>query len=281
MRPKNASLIFETLLSATSLSGFLRTIVALSPNAPGGKGAFSYAELSRRAGFASRNYVREIALGNRRLSAKSLTGLTRAFGLKGDTAKYFALLARLDNPGIDDEAMSTQQITMTMSHLREKLQNRRERRISEETSIYAIPDWPDLYAALGRANGGATLGEITCRTRFSAVHCQQTLTAMEKHGVVRYDSDRYFPGEGHLIFSESIATGLFQKYFQQGLKNLASESRERFVGDDRLFFRSSFSVSAARMQEFKKELRELLLKFSEDCETAEGDKIATLLCGLV
>ncbi|MES2854725.1 MAG: hypothetical protein V4692_02625 [Bdellovibrionota bacterium] len=273
MTSKRSAPAVEILINAKNVADVLALSASLPKN--------SYAEIARRAGFASRNFPREIACGHRKVSAKSIPKLCRALGFKGDSAKYFTLLASLENPQIDSDLRSRDEIKESLTKLRGRLtRSPLSRKDVADTSIYLIEEWPTIYAALGTFEHGASLDDIILRSGFGEAKCEKILVAMESRSLVRKDGDRFYAINGHLIFSEKIDKGAFKKYFAKGLKKLETAAEDSFNADDKLFFQSSFSVSTARMPELKKELRELILKFVDESEQSDGDRVSTLLCGL-
>ena len=58
------------------------------------------------------------------------------------------------------------------------------------------------------------------------------------------------------------------------------EAKRRMNSDEKLFFSSSFSVRSEKLPDLKSELRDLLLRYVDTSEIAEGDKVVSLVCAL-
>ena len=60
---------------------------------------------------------------------------------------------------------------------------------------------------------------------------------------------------------------------------LHDKSRKEFETNEALYYSIALSVDAKKMPQFKKELAELLDKYTQEIEDPEGTRIAHLLCG--
>ena len=96
-------------------------------------------------------------------------------------------------------------------------------------------------ADLGSVEKGASFIEITKHTCLNEFRLKLVLEKMAEVGLVLKREKRYFA---------------------------------------KLFFSSAFSVTSSRIPELKKDLRALLSQYVEASETAEGDKVVSLLCAL-
>src|SRR5271156_3519556 len=56
----------------------------------------SYGSFARRAGLSSRSFPRDVMMGEKRVTTRSLPGFVRALGLKGDLKILFSLLVARD-----------------------------------------------------------------------------------------------------------------------------------------------------------------------------------------
>jgi hypothetical protein len=187
-----------TLLESTSERDFLgRWYTWAKEN----KSGLSYALLTRRAGFASRSYVRDVMTGKRRLTMEALPRFVKAMELKGEYRRFFSLLVqsspnrfgRAGDPKVQDK----------IARLKNRVRSDTEsgRFPSHAQSLYLGKNRLEIYAALGTPSEGATLDEISQRTGLAKEICAKTLSQMCGDGAVFSDQleTRFFAKKPHLV----------------------------------------------------------------------------------
>jgi uncharacterized protein (TIGR02147 family) len=271
-----------SFIDATSYREFLKLALKDSTH---GKSQLTVAELSRRAGFSSRSYPADVMNGHRRVTLSSLPGFIRGLNLKGDQRILFCLLVSKEEPDVNVDGLTPKQIDKRLMKVRYRLHNRFSNPTSSKPkALYQLQSCLEVYAALGTLKDGACLQEIRTRTRLSARDCEEALAHLEKFQVIRVDValERYYPLENeHLIFETIKSNTPFQQHYLSMLSYFIKRASVDFDGNDRLFFSSTFSIRKERAPEFKRELRELVLRFIDNSEDPLGDSIAKMIVGFV
>jgi len=242
----------------------------------------TWAELSRRAGFSSRSYPSDVVSGHRRITATSLPGFIKGLGLKGDLKTLFTLLVSQEED-LEIVGVAQDNIARNLEKVRERLLSRFENRETSDR-VYSQRYWLEVYAALGSPSEGATLSEVAGKTKLPREECLRVLEKMEAAGLVRldYQNKHFIAVENHIAFDKLGESDFFRKHFINSLQELSRQATpESFKKQDRLFLTSVFSISQHRATEFKKELRELIVRFVDSSENAKGDSIAKVVVGFL
>lgn len=243
--------------------------------------AMSYSAIARRAGFKARSFPRDVLLGNKALSPRSLEPFIRGLCMEGDVADAFRLLVARDLR----ECRKPSQSSVLIQRQLDKLRARKaftSNGSSKALELFKSPLTPMVFAALGKGALGATLGELSSRTGIDHADLREHLTLLRTHAMVSKKGSRFLPTTSHvaLVDSGDRAEGfaLFYRFAVARCQNLADVD---MASDWRLFFASCFSVRRDDMPKLKEELRRVLLSFVDSAENESGDRVALLQVGLV
>lgn len=239
----------------------------------------SYNQIAIRAGFKSRSFPREVANGHKKLTASSLPLMIKGMGLKNDLAEYFKVLVCLQHPEILEVPKSLGQLKRKLSNLRARIQG--ERSVSVGNDPYEVKYFPFVYAACGTFENGATITQVKQRSGLDDTTLNKTLEHLVNLGVLRKQGIRIFPKESHLVMKELVKSPGFRQHFQHLLDLASKAARADFESQEKLFFTSSFSVKREDVPQLKLELMKTLLQFVDGSEDAEGNKVMSIVCGLV
>lgn len=277
-RTDSQTKLLRALLVAEDFHHFLRLVfIGTDSSEP----LTTYADFARRAGIKSRSYPREVTLKTRALSLRGLDQFISGFRFSGNAREYFRALAKRDypklcNPGeaeLDPEVMD-----QLKGKLKKSLEGKSVQ--STNTSLYRILDWPTIYAALGSTEEGSTTNDIARRSRLDHKTCLRILNQMQEFGYIALKENRYFPTANHLNFLETEGEGSFKSFFIANLLRAQSQAKKDFLSKDAIYFCSHFSVHKQDLSNFSVELRQLLLKYVEGTESADGDRIASLVLAM-
>lgn len=248
--------------------------------------ALSYAEFSRRAGFSSRAFPRDICLGTRAINLETLPKFIRGLGLTGDWKEYFTIL-------VQKEINST--LLQDKNKAEKKLESLKQRLLSGRTRInkindlnlanraYAIPELPRIFAALGSVDKGSTIDEISLRLKIKTEELRPRLQAMEKLGFVQFNESTcsFLPQTHHHTLSQVGGSDFFKYHFIQSTQSLLAQAKNSFISDTKLFLQTSFSVSSEdKLKQLKSEMRELIFKFVDENEDSNGTIVVDLALGM-
>lgn len=246
------------------------------------EGRFSYAELSRRAGFSARSYPRAVVLGEKRISARSLPKFIKALGLRGDARVYFNLLVMKEESDLNHDKLSSTEIERKISRIKNRIHQRSLGKDNSELQVlFKYQNWLPVYSALGTPETGASLEDVVSRTRLSQEVCFRVLESMQTHQVVKKRDSRYYVQSPVMIFSGLGKNEFFRQTYHRALQSIQQNAETDFSLNDRLFFNSVFSVQEKKLPQLKKELRDVLLRFVDATEDAEGDRVAQLTVGFL
>lgn len=270
----------EKVLHAKNYREFIKLAMAGTSRSR----AISFAELSRRAGFSSRSYPSDVVNGHRRITAASLPQFIQGLKLTGDFKNYFVLLVSHEEQDINPLGYSREKIEKSLLKVRERMRTgfAPEKQVAS-SKVYGKKFTLEVYAALGTANGGASLNEIMSRTKLSKEKCATILLEMQEDGLIQYDreANRFFAPESHRIM-DKLGDDFFRLHFLESLRYISSEATETaFKKEDRLFLTSVFSISKSQAEKLKKELRDVIIRFADTAEDASGDSIAKVVVGFI
>lgn len=83
----------QILINSADYRDFLKFFIKPHSHLPH---ALNYAEFSRRSGFSSRAFPRDICLGNRAINMDTLPQFIKGLGLTGDWKDFFTYLVQKD-----------------------------------------------------------------------------------------------------------------------------------------------------------------------------------------
>jgi len=240
--------------------------------------SFGYAQLARKAGFSSRGYVRDLALGTKKFTPASLKKVSLALNLDPLEREFFLCLGALQR------TEGSSELVAKIEKLRTRiLGERRSPSIRQNESFFRTPSWPYIYAALGSITGeGVVLAEVARLARCSVKECDLALRDMLSRALVERNSvtGRWRALNPHLLIQGIKEAGAFTEFYRASLLMLSARIDEAMAREDSLIHGSVFSVRRDRMPALKRELQVLLTRYADESEDSEGDALATLLCAL-
>lgn len=265
-----------TLVTQTSYRSFIATLIALRKTQ--GR-PLSYAQLSRQLGVKARSYPRDIVLGNKRMSSTLLPGFVKALGLSGDLKSLFIDLVEYEENSCRISGRSEYQISASIEKTRRRILSEASSAIGIDAA-FDMAEIPKVYAALGDPVKGASLQEIESRTSIVLERLSVLLDKMVEIGIAEKRGTRFRAKQSHLAIRGLKTSGAFKQHFLKVTEEAFNAAKRQMNADDKLFFSSSFSVRSGGLAELKSELRDLLLRYVDVSETAEGDKVVSLVCAL-
>ncbi len=250
----------RTLLASASYGEFLKTYTKVT--------GLSYAEIGRRAGFASRSYPRDVAQGRRRLTSKSLPSLLQGLRLDRKLTLFYRALFYLAHPEEhpDRASLGLLQAIVDRSKTRAARPTTRHNFASlapfkEITPGEGAEGIFEVLAALGRPDQGVTLDELAAQTGQPPPALARLMEELQSASLVVAHECRFLPAAGHMNFSWLPHHGGAQSLFLTILKRNLAAAANHYHRQEALFSCTALSVSRARLPALKEELRELILKF--------------------
>jgi hypothetical protein len=271
----------RSLLKANNYRDFLECLIAERS----GNKKPNFSEMSRRAGFSSRSFIREVLDGKKSLTLSSVAKLKKALGLTGFLAQYFELLVAFEEPAVNVSLWSDEVILEKLSTLKERLHKQSRSaavKVSSATadSLFMNRVAPEVYASLGTLENGASLAEIQSRSGLPTPTIESVLHSFLKWDVIETRGGRFYLKDPDLdIFN--LGNGLnFQSTYLESITKLQRKARAGLNSQSDLFLHTAFSVSQNRAQVLKQRLRDTVIQFLNEEQCDDGEKIAKLTLGL-
>lgn len=242
-----------------------------------GKGRINYAAFSRKAGFASRSFPRDVIVGKRRMTLAALPKFIRGLNLRGDLRIYFQTLVLLQETDLNQSGISKRELEGKLARIRASSEFKTN---SNGGALFVrYRRWQEVFAALGDLQTGASLLEIEKRTCFPQSECLTLLRQMIQEGLVHYDpqNERYRALKWHFNFEGLGPDQHFKQHMKYRMSQASQALETKLSSDEYLFFNSVWSIEKRRLPEFKAELRNLLLQFVESTEKSDGDELNHIL----
>lgn len=263
--------IVSILIKSRSYQDFLREAFRVTKET---KRGFSLAVLAQKVGCRSKSYPREVMTGRRSLSLDYAQGFANAFGLKGDAKKLFLKY-------VEHERRPEDKVREEIQKIRARLRNRIDHTQARPKDLFNDTLWIDIYAGLGSMESGATLRQICIRTGLPTDTVLAALQGMIAKAIVSQSGDAYLPVSLHHFFEDLGQDKIFQKRYLEILDRLRAKARISTDPREGFFYCSTISIKSSDMQKFRSELKNLIGRFVQDAENAEGDKLAHLAVGMV
>ena len=126
----------------------------VSPNFPSTKRSrkhrFGYSDIARKGGFGSRSHPREIALGIKPITARSLHKMVSGLGLSGEVAEYFRLLVYQHHHELSPVPVSPERLVAQRASLKARIRDRLDKtKKDREAAVFLKAHFPTIYAAQG------------------------------------------------------------------------------------------------------------------------------------
>lgn len=276
-------IVFDTksLLEASHYRGFLFHLYKANKDL---NSQFSYAFLAKQCQFGSKSFIKEVIDGKKNLSLESSRKITQGLAFPNTWADYFSNLVLIDSKvSLQDSLKIQKELDRLKVRLAEKIKsettNTRNAGLNS-SALFQMSQWPHVYAALGSEKSGASLQEITSRTGIDSLPAEAILEFLEKEKMVLKKDRRYFALQNTAFFADLGKSALFKKYFLQSLQSVYKKASQDFGSSDSLFYTMSYSVNSNKLPKFRKDLAELLDKYTSDVEDPNGNRVAVLNCGM-
>jgi uncharacterized protein (TIGR02147 family) len=268
----------ELLLQSTSYRDFIKTVISI--RSKNGK-PYGYATIARNSGFASRGFPHDVTKGAKRLTIESMHKMAKGLGLTSELHTYFIKLVEFEHPDCRIKPSNTEAINRSLTSLRQRLLQKKTVQEGAADSSFQNKNIPILYASLGTPELGASLNDVVLKTGLSITAIESGLATLIQIGLVQKINDRYYPRDNHVSFQHLTENNMFKDFYLELLSTAEKKAHKNFTDANSLFFSSAFSVQRKDLPLLKEELREVLLKFVDQCEQPNGDQVVSLVVGLL
>lgn len=215
--------------------------------------AFSYRYFSRKAGFASPNFLKLVIEGKRNLSADSIPKFSQAFKLPRRERRFFEILVHFNQSGNPEEQAFYYQQLLAFSEYAEAQTLAEEQyeylshwyypAIQELVTLPDFEESPDWIVHTLRA-------EITPAQARAALECLQRLGLLTRNG-----DGVLTPAEPHWTTGDSARAAAAYSYHQQMLVQ-AGQALKIQPAADREFGAITMAVNRAQIKQLKNAIRD-------------------------
>lgn len=277
---KNKNGLSEKLLNSGNYRIFLRTYL----DEMGPLKKINYSELSRRSGFTSRSFIKEVIDGKKALTAQSVGKIKKGLKLSGLLGNFFELLVAIEEPEANVGAISEEILLERLDKLRQRLRKQASRTgqaIPKEVkeNIFLNRHVSEVYASLGTIENGASLTEIQSRCGLALNQIEPVLLHLLRFGVIAVLDARYHVKNPDLDILNLDENVNFQNTYLQGLVRLKERAEKGLKSPSELFLHTAFSVQEDRLPLLKHKLQKALIDFMDEEQDDMGNKVVKMSLG--
>ena len=243
----------------------------------------SYSLFARRAGFRSRSFPRDIVLGKRTLTPRSLASFLSGFRFNALDKNYVQLLVCQSEAsirkalGIDEVTLQDQlsvardKFLQVQSKTRKSSLNKNNRLLINE--LLKEPLLIFAYAALGTPDSVSTSHQICERLKKSQEDVDCLIKKLCKIGLCKEENGGFIPVSWHECFRDAGESSYFSQFFRAACSRGASRVVHHGSSSEELFFSSALLVNSSQLHELKEKLRALITAFIDDSISQEGQVV--------
>jgi uncharacterized protein (TIGR02147 family) len=148
----------------------------------------SYADISDYAGFKSRSFPRDVILGNKRITLRSLAKFVRGLRLDKDCAALFVALVERESSDCRSERQSIRAVEQKVQRCRSRIARLGKVSQPEADVLLNSTTLPKVYAALRQVRPGDTQLTISRRCRLKKEDVENSLQRLLAAGLAVFDN---------------------------------------------------------------------------------------------
>lgn len=277
MQTKLTPEMIHQLSEASNYKEFLSIFIKAKSNE---SRRYTYADLARSSGFSSRSFIREVIIGKKTLTPSSLQKIVRGLNLSKELTQLFIYLVELEIEECRAAQTSLEAIKGKLRNLRSRLSQKERTVLKNADSPFSIQGLPQVFAALGTPEQGATINQIMKRTEFDMEKIHVLLENLQLQGLVTKQGMKYFSQFSHPSLQHLGEKSHFLKFIEGNLKQALEHLEHDYSLPHCLLFSSCLTIKLKDQERLKEELRSLLLKYVDESDVPDGEKVITLTCSL-
>lgn len=271
--------VYQELLDIENARQFLKRALEVRYRK---KGKVNLADFSRRAGFSSRSFLSEYLAGKKGLSRDSVNQLKITLKLPKPYSDIFSLLVRKDQPELFTNKMSPEEIRQQVSYIKLALQRQMDARsqVKDPHRLLSKPTLFRVFAALGTEEEGASLAEISQRSRMSPESLSDPLNFLMEEGAVVSQNGRFYVRSSQMDFLSLSDAGKLADLTKTLCTQIRTEANEIASENKNNIFYTAFSTQSHFLPEIKEKLREAIFNVLDQYQDDRGDCVhEVFLCG--
>ncbi len=234
---------------------------------------FSYRFFSRRAGFASPNFLQLILSGKRNLTNESIGKIAKGFGLKKKEREFFENLVFMNQATVHEEKNHYYKKMMSMKGYTKI--NRLEKDSFEYFSNWYFPVIREIVSLGNRKQTPEQIANLLT-PKITPQEADKALKLLLKLGLVKKSNDCWESRDKAITTEPGIKSIILKNYHKEMLR-LASESLDRFPAQERDVSALTLSLKNERIIEIKERLAELRKELLEiACSDQDSDRVVQI-----
>lgn len=253
------------------------------------KTPLSYAEFSRRAGFSSRAFIRDVISGDKRVCLSNFDKICLGLKLNSDLKEYFKAMVSAEEADFQAHIKTepkivlrrqSEKIRKSLAIKRINLEDPEHQVRHQMRKVLSQPGVSLVFAASGTEAGGASFQEIQKRCRLDEKTIEKAIKELVRFELLSSTDGRFYPCSAHIAIERLGGDEFFKIDFERSITMLKKNFETRPQHAVSLFLSSTFCVEADRLPKLKEHLNKALLEFINEAEASEGDTIVNLIVGL-
>jgi uncharacterized protein (TIGR02147 family) len=240
---------------------------------------FSYSFIAQKCQFSSKSFVKDVIDGRKNLSLDSAHKIATGLQFPQLWKNYFINL--FQSTLVEPNQINLVQIK-ELDRIKSKLISKTKTIENDRgvNNIFQHAHWPFVYASLGTLEKGSDIETMMSRTKLPRLEIEEILQQLIQLDLVVSKKNKYYCVQNSAFFENLGKSSFYKNFFRQSVQQLYAKADKNFESDADMFYSLAFSVNSKKMPVFKKELAELIDKYTTSIEEAEGDRIALITCGL-
>jgi len=276
MAAKIDAMDIEVLMKASDYRNFISALIVQRNKYH----RFGYSDIARTGGFKARSFPRDVALGKKRITLKSLPKFIKGLGLTSDLAEYFKILVEIEEVDCRVKNLNMAKLQNLKETLQKRISSKKAIRLDIDQDLnFIYSSIPKIYASLGPHEIGATVDDILDKTSLPETEVLRSLKFMIERKLIHRSKARYFPKELHLNF-QNLESEVFRNHFVKTAEESILMSKKHIQSNEKLFLSSAFSVSQKDLPKLKEDLRAVILRYIDQAENPHGDRVINLTTSL-
>jgi len=241
----------------------------------------TYQLFADRSGFSSKSFIRDVIVGKKRLTLRSLPKVIEGLKLNRQWAQYFAILVRIEEDGCRSLKYNKNIELQKLASIQLRIESKRTKKMVKdkaELNVFLSKNFPEVYAALGTPEKGACFEDIQKRTNLDLKELESCLKKIVQYNFATFDEEKncYIPKE-HTLFNNSLLdSNIFKLDYFRSLDKVSKRFHTQSKSSDSLFMSVTVPTDSKKLNLFQKKLFDLVDEFSDELEVAEGDNISEI-----
>ena len=214
------------------------------------RGAFSWREFCKSAGFTSPNFLKLVCMGQSKLSKVKIDSVAKAMDLTGYEIEYFRQLVLFGN-ATDDTTKKAALLEM------QKIATEHKVRVVDSDAFQYYESWKyPVIRELAPMMPSACPRDIAeaCKEHVSAEEVRDILAFLVKAGFLKKESEKIYSQTEQTVIGSKEALPIAIRAMHKEMANMAARAVDRYSANERHFTGVTLSVSQEAKDRIAKEL---------------------------